>query len=196
VRVLVQHSLATPRGWEELDLTPGSRKWRDLPKRPLPRGGEVLGNQRGWVFDICIQGVCLRGSDHYALEPLDDGGLRAYKWTDDLDDDETTYAFGQVWTFYDGWVDRTLELPGGATIRHRGPDQRLTVYAEDVEAHAPFTPVECGGLPVELRPWSEFPIPDEALVRHGIWLPDELLHRHVAAQAPVSWEAWTPRPVS
>jgi hypothetical protein len=193
VLILLQWSQAAPQDWTSIDLTAsgqGARRWRDLPKRPVPTGGETIDNQPGWIFDVCIQGWCLRGADHIAAEPISGGGIRVYRWFDDLDDDETDYFHGQVIEFRPGYVDRTLTLPDGSTIRHRGPDQRMTEYASDMEAHRPFVPTECGGLAVPFRPWSEWVMPPANLTLHGIWLSDSLLREHMAKQRPVDWREW------
>lgn len=194
MRVLVQHTLAIPGDWVELDLTPsglGAKRWRNLPKLPVPVGGELL-TAPGYIFDVCIQGWQLRGADHYALAPLTDGsgGVRAWRWCDDLADVETDYRWGQVIEFRPGWADRTLVLPNGSTIRHQGPDQRLTEYAENMVDRAKWKASECGGLAVELKPWSQWPAPDERDVRHGIWVSDTLLATHLARQRPVDWREW------
>lgn len=191
MRVGLQWSQATPGDWQWIDVNRGQglRRWRDLPKRPVPQGDEAIDNQPGYLFDVVVQGWCLRGADHIALEP-GAGGVDVWRWFDDLEDDETDYRHGMVIRFRDGWVDRTLTFEDGSTIRHQGPDQSMTVYAEDVDAHRQWTPLECGGLPVELRPWSEWPAPPEAIVRHGVWLSTELLEKHVKAQRPVDWREW------
>ena len=191
--VLVQWSLTTPQDWVSIDVTPtgpGARRWRDLAKKAEPTGGEVIDNQPGWIFDVCIQGWCLRGADHIAVEPFSGGGLRVYRWFDDLADAETDYRHGQVIEFRPGYVDRTMTLPNGSTVRHRGPDQRMTQYAEDMTGHAPFAPAECGGLAVPYRPWSEWVNPPELLTRHGIWLSSSLLSAHLAARRSVNWREW------
>lgn len=189
MKIGIQWSLPTPQDWTWIDLdSPQSRRWRNLPKLPLPRGGEQLGPP-GHIFDVVVQGWCLRGADHIAVEPVA-GGVDVWRWFDDLEDDETDYRWGQYIQFRDGWADRTLTFEDGSTVRHQGPDQSMTVYAEDVDAHRQWTPLECGGLPVELRPWSEWPAPPEASVRHGIWLPDGLVERHLATASPVSWRDW------
>lgn len=185
VKVLVQWSLASPQDWVEID----AHAWAGLAKKPLPKGGETVDGQPGWIFDVCVQGWCLRGCDHIALEPLGDG-VRVYRWFDDLEDVETDYRHGQIIELRSGWVDRTLTFPDGSSIRHQGPDQRLVEYAENMDAHRPFVAGECGGLAVEFRPWSEWTPPPDRLVRHGVWLSEELLHAHMAKQRPVSWREW------
>lgn len=198
MKVLVQQTLASPRGWDELDLRPtgaGARRWRNLAKRPVPVGGEKL-DAPGYVMDLCVQGVSLRGADHYAVVPLEDGsgGVRVWRWLDDLADPETDYAHGQVWEFRPGWADRILHFPDGSSIRHQGPDQRVTFYAADMVTHRPYAPRECGGLPVGLLPWSQWPAPPEDAVRHGVWVDLPLLDKHLKAQGPVHWRDWTAGP--
>lgn len=185
MKILIQWTLSSPQDWVEID----EHAWSGLAKHPVPSGGEVIDQQPGWIFDVCIQGWCLRGCDHIALEPFA-GGVRVYRWFDDLADDETDYRHGQVIEFRPGWVDRTLTLSDGSTMRHQGPDQRLVQFAENMDAHRPFVAQECGGLPVEFRPWSEWVNPPDALVRHGIWLGDHLLHAHLATQQPALWREW------
>lgn len=190
----VQWTLASPQDWTWIDVKPtgaAARLWERLPKKPVPTGGEVIDQTLGYIFDVCIQGVYLYGFDHLALEPLPGGGVRAYGWVDDTDDPTFQYRWGEVWEFRPGWVDRTVKITGDGQVRHRGPDQRKTVYAEDLADMARFVPAECGGLPVELKPWSGFPTPPVNITAHGIWVHDQTLwQRHFDVRRPVDWREW------
>lgn len=186
MKVGVQWSLAQPRDWTDIDLTvsgPGARRWRDLPKRPVPRGGETIDNQPGWIFAAVVDGVVFAGHDHLAFAPHPGGGVEVWCWTDDLADDETDYRFGEHWLIHPHRPDPAF---GGQVNTH----QVKTVYAEDLVDMARFFPQSTSGGPVELRPWSEWPAPDEALVRHGIWLDEALMRSHLVVARPRSWREW------
>lgn len=191
---LVQWTLLTPQDWTSIDLRSGgaaSRAWSSLPTKPEPAEGDPLDNTPGWIFSVNIQGVDLYGFDHVALEPLPaNAGIRAYCWVDDAGDPTFSYRWGEVWEFRSGHVDRSLTIPAG-TLRHRGPDQRKTMYAEDVADLKRLAPAECGGLPVAVLAWDEFPMPAPAITRHGIWVEDQALwQRHFEARRAVSWREW------
>jgi hypothetical protein len=186
VRVGVQWSEKSPKDWMWLDITSsgaGSRRWRNLPKRPVPTGGEVLDGP-GWIFDLVVQGVHFAGHDHYAVEPTPQG-VKVTVWTDDLEDVETNYAWGQVWTFLP-------PAPDGRFAGRVNTVQYRTVFSEDLVDIRRFVPegLTTSGGPVELLPWSEFPVPPDVIVRHGIWLDDELFKAHAAARRPVDWKEW------
>lgn len=170
--VFVQWSLAVPRGWDEVD----SSEWRSLPSKPVPAGGDVVDQKRGWVFGVNVQGVEFFGFDHIALADIDDGGVRVWGWNDDLDDVETRYRWGVVWDFLPPAFD---EQVGQVNTR-----QSMIHYAEDA---ADFSE-QIGGLAVAA--WSDYPAPPADVVRHGVWLADELFAEHKAAQTVRGWREW------
>lgn len=196
--VLVQWATTNPADWVSIDLRStgaAANRWRNLPKKPEPTNASTLDANPGWLFSASIQAVDLYGFDHVAIEPIAGNGVRAYGWVDDTTDPTFQYRWGEVWEFREGWADRTMTLVDGSTMRHRGPDQRKTVYAENLTDMAKFAPKECGGLPVELRPWSQWTMPPAAITAHGIWVqPDTLWQRHFEVRRRPDWREWTPVP--
>jgi hypothetical protein len=189
VIALVRWARTNPQDWQAIDLLPTgpqSRLWRNLPKKPAPSAGGTLDDQPGHVFSVCVQGVDLFGFDRVALQPMLNGGIRAYGWVDDTTDPTFKYRWGEVWEFSPGWVDRSI-----SGVRHQGPDHRKTVYAEDLDDMRQYIPAECGGLPVALLPWAMWMMPAAAITRHGIWVrPDDLWRRHFEVCRSVDWREW------
>lgn len=185
MKVLVQWASDSPGDYEEIDLNAGNRRnaWRNLPKRPVPKGGERL-DEKGYVFDLVIDGIHFYGWDHVAVEPLGGGSVKVYGWTDDVDDDTFAYRWGEVWTLH---PHRKDPLVGNQMNTH----QIKTVYAEDLDDMGKFFPQVTTGGPVALRPWGEWTMPPEGATRHGIWVKDEALwDRHFERRRVVTWEEW------
>lgn len=187
MKVYVQWTLKNPQNWVELDLNTASgvQRWANLPKKPEPVGGEALDNFPGWTFDINIQGVCFYGFDHVALEPIALGGVRAYGWNTDIEDPDPQvrpYRWGEVWDLYPPAPDPNL----GGQINTR---QYKTIYSE-VEA-PDFVGQRTAAAPVDLREWSDFTSPADALTRHGIWVPDEEnWKKHFEVRDQHGWREW------
>jgi hypothetical protein len=189
VKVSVQWSTDPPSDWVELDLTltgAGSRRWRNLPQRPVPKGGERIDAQPGWIFAAAIDGVTFQGFDHLAVIPRP-GHLEVLAWVDDVEDfddpQSLSYRWGEQWAIHKHRPDPRF---GGRENTH----QVKTVYAEDLEDMGRFFPQETTGGPVQLRPWSEFPMPPAEVVRHGVWVDDELFARHHAVRSQRDWKTW------
>lgn len=192
MKVLVQWSLANPTDWVEIDLTPtgrDARAWRDLPRKPIPSASSVVDNAPGWIYDVAIQGVLLGGHDHYAAEPIAGGGIVVTVWDDDPEDWPVGTRHAWVWTFRPGTVDRTAQSASGS-VRHQGPDQSLTIYAEESYRARLSAEMECGGQLVQFRSWGAFVAPAAAVTLHGIWLSDALDAEHVARRRRVNWREW------
>jgi hypothetical protein len=181
---LVQWTRATPGDWEVLDLGANPRAWRETPWRPVPRLGELggLDDLPGHPFDVVCQGVSFAGADHYAVEPLPDGGdgLVVTVWNDDPTDSPPGRRQARVWTFHPPAFD--------PPVGQLNTVQSQVVYAE---------PEVRGRLPARIerttvRDWAEFVPPAGPVTRHGILVPDALAARHRAAQTPRGWRAWLP----
>jgi hypothetical protein len=174
LKVLVQWTLATPRGWEEVD----AEEWRSTPRRPEPRGGEALDDEPGWVYRLCVQGVEFT-ADHYVVEPLPGRGCRVTVWNDDPEDYLEGERYARVLDF----------LPLRPDPKFRGAyntRQSQVIFAESVVA---VRMQQMGAA--SIRPFSEFTVPDEHDVRHGIWVPPALNLRHDAARAERGWREWS-----
>lgn len=177
MKILVQWSKAIPQGWEEID----SSEWPSLPAKPEPKGGERLTQRRGWIFAVNIQGVIFYGFDHIALTDIENGGVRAWGWNDDVEDIEnpeisTRYRWGVVWNFLPPAFDPEVDA-----VNTR---QEMNHYAEDPEDFS-------AQANIDVLPWSEYPFPGpEVFVQHGIWLPDDLFYEHHNLQEVVGWREW------
>jgi hypothetical protein len=176
LKVLVQWTLATPRGWDEVD----AEQWRSTPRRPEPRGGETLDDEPGWVYRLCVQGVEFT-ADHYAVTSLPGRGCRVVIWNDDPEDYVEGERYARVWDF----------LPLRSDPRFRGAyntRQSQVIFAESIIAERMK---QMGALPEIIRPFSEFVSPDERDIRHGIWVPQALNLDHNAARPERGWREWS-----
>lgn len=166
--MLVAFQAATnpAQGWQWLE----AEDWAGLPKRPLPRnprGTDQPDEQLGWYNALCIQGLMLRG-DHYAVEPLSRGRVRATVWSDDIEDFPDGGFWALVWTFQ---KMRPLARFQGAL----STDQYLTMYCD--AAHFAALPaivqergISSNGNQAEIiTDWGAFVPPPDAITRHGIW---------------------------
>lgn len=198
MKVLAQWSQATSEDWREYD----SAEWGGLPSKPLPVGGETMDAALGYVCAVNVQGVTFIGYDHYAVEDLPAGKCRLTVWKDDLEDAALDLTAGNVPSGLDpsqyGPADllyaRVWEFEPVA--RHDGrwnTLQRQTIYAGRAirDYYAALGPVEN----TTIRPWEEFVQPPAAIVRYGVWMPDELMQAHEAAQRLHPWMEWAPEPV-
>lgn len=175
MKLLVQWATQHPKGWVELD----SAEWCALAKKPEPVGGEVIDDEPGWLNDVCVQGMCTGSVDHVAVEHLGDS-VRVTLWNDDPEDYEPSEYWARVLTFHPLKPDPEL---GGAintdieSVIYAGPERCAELVALDL-------------VDSDLRPWSEFVPPPEAITRHGIWLPDKLAAKHLSIRRIVSWREW------
>ena len=191
--VSVQWTLATPQDWQSIDVTatgPGATRWKNLPKKNLPVGGELIDLSPGWVFALSVDGLVFQGFDHYAVDFTGSGSnriLRVFGWMTDVDDftdpQALGYRWGEVWTV---GAHRPDPRFGGRENTY----QTKTVYAENTADMARFFPQETSGGTVTLRPWAEFPTPAADITRHGIWVPDLLFAQHHAVRTRPDWKVW------
>lgn len=179
MKVLVQWTKLNPEGWVELDLrdTPSLRKvWERLPKKPVPTGTETLDNSEGWIFDINVQGIHFGGSDHYAVDFLNDPalgfGLKITTWNDDPEDWPVGTRIATEWTLFDPAPDPAF----GGAVNTR---QFRRFWADDLVR-----------FPNAL-PYATFIAPADAITRHGIWVSDQKLQEHMTVRGPArGWREW------
>lgn len=165
--VLVQWA-GRPEDWEPV----ASSDWSQAPSRPVPTEQDRVDGQRGWVNAINVQG-CIFEADHYAVEQLPDGMCKVYAWNDDPDDWPDD-RWGHVITFRPLAPDPKFGQAYNTNLTHE-------IYAEGPVA---------GAFP-NAKPWADFPIPDVAIQRHGIWLPSGAMTAHLNARRTVGWREWT-----
>jgi hypothetical protein len=176
MKVLVQWTTAQLSDWEEID----SSSWADTPYRSNPIGAPAsagVDNRKGWINKINIQGIEF-STDHYAVEDIDRGGIRAYGWNDDPKHTSGAEQYAYVWDIY----------PLSADAGHGGAintEQHRTMYWGS-------------GIAERLgrdfgesdKPWSEFPTPSEVITRHGKELTDQVYQRLYSATTLRGWKEW------
>ena len=171
MKLLIQWTTTNPTNWIEID----SREWPQLPKAPLPKGGEKITEEPGYIFQLNIQGLMFAGFDHYAV--IDLGGFtKVICWSNDPEDEDESYRHARTWNIYPLQWDEKLQCMN--TLQEQiiyGPTTH-----EDVDAVR--------------RDWNEFKPPNDIYIRHGIWVDDELnnAHREVVSKGvDHGWRAWT-----
>lgn len=151
-------------------------EWINLPKLPLPIGGETIDSSPGWVRCVLCQGLDPSG-DHVAVEPLpgDSHGCKITTWNDDPDDWLVDEFHASVWTIPSLFNDPAVD-------RRWNTRQHLTVFAAGVRLAENIKKARSGwtagiGIDVVVLPWSDFVPPAESITRHGIWMPDALFEK-------------------
>lgn len=163
MRVDIQWATQTPSESVTID----SSEWAGLPKKPLPDGNEVLDQEPGWLQRWNIQGCKPDTADHHAMEDQADGSLKVWSWCDDPEDYPDGDYYGTVTTFRPAYIHPEERFCGKWHY-----EQHFTIYAAENTEHW-RTRNSVPRQNVTIRPWSEFPYPDEAIVRHGVWLRDD-----------------------
>lgn len=164
MRIYIAWTLANPVGWEPYDIT-RSVDIRKLPSKPVPTGGEVIDQTRGWVAGVNVQGVSIIGFDHYhpRINPTDNRLIDIVAWNDDPVD--WSYPWAVVWSFANPRTDPRVG-------QRLNTEQYCHVYGDDNYLANDTTT----GGPVLHSPWSSFVVPsDSNLNRHGIWVTDPVL---------------------
>lgn len=176
MRILVQWARSQGTDWEEYD----SADWASLPSRPVPSGGETLDGERGWVCAVNVQGVIFK-ADHIALEDLPGGVLRVLQWDDDPDDwDPGNFTVREV-------LFRPIVQDPAFGYAYNTQQTQQVFAASSAQSQlatrkrSNFT----------LRDWEDFVPPNPALIRHGIWMPDELFNEHISSQSVRGWRHWS-----
>jgi hypothetical protein len=196
MRVYLQWTRAHPQGWEVFDMT-RTNDWRSLPQRDEPgpgvtglmpyqhpEFGEVwtpdpthpTADDPGYIYDMSVAGIEMSGADHISVD-RDGARIALTRWNDDTEWLGDRYA--QEFSF---------GMP--VTDAERGvlqPDISLTVWAESAERRARYMGRYTGRpparYPVTVYGWDQWSAPGPAnMVRHGIWLPDDLVAAHEAAK--------------
>ena len=171
MRVLYQWATVPPSDWQEID----SADWASLPARGLPVLEVGFNSMLGWINAINVQGVLFE-ADHYAVEDIPDG-CKVTVWNDDPTDRSETGFYAAEWTFLTLAPDENV----GGLYNTR---QSQVVYIGS-------------GLSIESSPdrvvksWAEFAPPDEALIRHGIWMSDADFARTVGERSVRGWREWS-----
>lgn len=183
MRVLIQWTRSTPRGWEEIDST----QWRSLPRRPDPTGADLSPDDApGWVYRLCAQGLEFT-ADHYAVESLPARGCRVTIWNDDPSRYPPGERYARVWTL------RPI-APDPKAGGRWNTAQSQVIYAEpgiEAKMRAMGEPTQSTGGRAVLLPWEDFAPPEEAIVRHGKGVSEALNEQHDAMRSRRGWREWT-----
>lgn len=176
MKSFIQWTKGTPEDSEEID----SALWSELPRKPLPVGGEIIDNVSGWAMDVNIQGISAAGADHIHIVDLNDGsgGVVFSYWFDDIDDIPPDRFHAEVWTLLPLAPDARI----GGAINTR---QSKVVYAAPAHLAAMTLPIEN----TVIRPWSEFVPPANPC--HGKWVSPASLTEHQRVATSHGWREWT-----
>lgn len=190
MKILYQFALKNPTSWQEVD----SSNWKHLPKRPVPKKGELGGedNIPGWIRNVNIQGLTTEGYDHVAIEEItigNDEGVKLTVWNDDPDDAHIEGV--------EDWVNDPQAIVW--TILPLAPDPKLGMAINTRQSCKRY----CKGPRYDrlvsdppqnttVRPWEEFAPPSEEITRHGVWIENEKHSEHVekAPQHEWGWHHW------
>lgn len=174
MKLQVQWTLAAPQPYEWID----SSEWAGLPFKAEPIGGEIIDEIKGWPYAIACQGIPMY-ADHYAVEDGIDS-IVIYTWNDDPEDYPVGEKFGAIWEFFPIGVSNTNQK-----LERFGEENYL---AKLVQASEWTCAGEIGTRrEVERKAWNFYRYPAEALIRHGIWVPDPTIYD---VFEPASWLAW------
>ncbi len=168
MKVLIQWAKDNPIDWIEID----SSEWNSLPKKDDPSGQtQTIDGSPGWINRICVQGVEFT-ADHYAIEEINNGGIRVYSWTD-----SETPRHAEIFEFYPLAPDPAL----GGAINTRQSIQYF-IYRKS-------TPAGVGNTSTST--WDDFIKPNENKTRHGVLLPTDLYEQHEGIRITRGWREWT-----
>ncbi len=173
MKAFLQWTLRTPADWITIDTA----DWLSLPKKPEPDGTEILDDAPGWIYTVSIQGLRLVGDAYALIHDQPTGGCTAYFWNNDPED----------YTSHQFYAHEIQFLPLAPDVRFGGAyntRQTRIVYA------APGVAQRFAGWP-DVRPWSEFRIPPQGIVRYGKWLTDAQSRDHVEVKRQESWKEWS-----
>ncbi len=186
MKVCYQPTLATPGDWLECD----SADWDQLDKRPKPVGGEDINHAKGYIHRVCIQGMSGSG-DHYAVKHLGDD-CQLITWTDDFEDEQEHPRWKPTdpkeWWYFAHVIHFRPLAPdpelGGAI--NTNITRTLFGGKRILEEWKLNGPVKN----MDFQPFSKFVKPRTGLVRHGIWVPDELDLLHGSKLSLGDWRNW------
>lgn len=176
-KILLQWALANPTDWVEIDAS----QWATLPKKPDRTGspaGVGVDNTPGYINQINIQGL-VPTADHYAVEQVDNETVRLTTWNDDPAHAPVGMRYAVVATIKTLAPDSRF----GGAINTR---QSFVVYAEETT----FAKFVLGQWP-DVRSWSEFVPPAEAITRHGRQLSNTGFEQSRKATRLVGWREFT-----
>ena len=168
MRLLVQWALSSPGDWEWVE----SHQWRSLPKKSNPILTNLpIDHQKGWICRLNVQGI-IWTSDHIAVEHITADEVKISAW-DDSPSNTTKRAIV--------WIIKTL---GKDQYQRWNTRQHRIIYAEDL------TSSEWIGVP-DVKSWNLWHEPEEAIVRHGKLLSDDLWREHLKSTRVMGWRDFT-----
>ena len=145
MKVYVKWTVDPKEQYEIID----SVDWDKLPKKKLPIGRELIDDEKGWIYEICIMGITYH-ADHYCVIDKPDY-VKVIHWNDDPEDYTPDQYWAREWKIYPMIIRKD-----GKKIPHI---ERISYNSFESDA----------------RPYSEFIKPDEKITRHGIWVPNEMI---------------------
>ena len=167
MKIFIQWATDPKSSPEELD----SSQWKNLPKRLEPDGTETIDNTKGWIQSLSVHGVTFKG-DHCAIvenpQGFPVGSIKVIMWVDDQTDRIPDEMFARERVF------QPMILRKGKWI----PPQSEVIYITEVMKQdwegRKILPIINNGITVPVKPFSDFIHPEDSLIRHGIWVSDNL----------------------
>lgn len=163
-----------------------SKEWTNIPKKNEPHGTEVVNDIKGWIQSVCVYGVTFK-ADHYAIienprgYPI--GSVKVVMWNDDPQERTPNETYAREWFF------QPMKLKNRKWI----PPQNQIVYISEIMKQQwegqGILPLFTGGTKVLVKPFSDFISPEESLIRHGVWLSNELNEVYERSESH-SWREW------
>lgn len=204
MKICVQWTTNPAKDWVEMD----SADWKSIPfkkeppadRQPIFRdtsglGSPVIGFSRpelvinkdpGWVCGVCVQGMVMDG-DHIAIVEVEDG-IEVSCWNDDLADPGSKLPNATVRRFYPELVDKTFQFSSGGRMRLKGFKNELDLYMSSEKIDKFDAPWTTSGQ-AKVFPYEDFVVPDADVTRHGIWMTNDLLDKHLGF-TPSGWRHW------
>lgn len=176
MKVFVQHATDPKSNPEELD----SSDWKNLTKKPEPNGTEIIDSTKGWIQSICVMGVTFK-ADHYAIvenpSGHPQGTIKVVQWFNDPEELTPDKFFAREWYF------EPMKLVNRKWICK----QPQTLYVSENEEkrliQIGYLPLNEDTIKCQVKRFIVFVKPEDALVRHGININDELNAEYVKEES-------------
>ncbi len=204
MKICVQWSTNPANDWVEID----SSDWASIPKKDVPPvdrqpvfrdesglGSPVVGffgpefvinEVPGWICRVCVHGMVMDG-DHISIVELEDG-IEVACWNDDLADPGSGLPDASVRRFYSDLVDKTFQISSISRMRLQGFRNELDLYIPREKINGFDAPWTTGGQ-AKVLSYDDFVVPDEYVTRHGVWITNDLLDKHLGF-TPSGWRHW------
>lgn len=178
MKIFVQWATDPPSGYVEMD----SSEWKNAPSKPLPDGTEMVDSQLGYVASLNVQGAQFYGYDHLAVIDIPaTQDILVAAWKDDVEDMPTGEHFARIVRFGPPVIDRT-SFVGYATVM----SQQILCNPVVKERFLSLGPLD----KAVLGDFVNFNKPKSSLIKHGVWLSDEMYAATEQKRTTHRWMEW------